>query len=218
VCSSDLVEETIHLYNPSNGWLQNCNATPFTASGNGSINKKKYPTYMAPDPENFRGINAVRVLAAKDKFDILWCHDAFQYVTNPIQTLINWRDISSEGAMLALTIPQTTNIHQKNLDFIQRDGCYYHYTIVNLIHMLAITGWDCKAGFFKKDPTDNWLHIVVYKSEQAPFDLKKTRLYDLVDAKLLPDSADKSILAKGYLDQKDLVLPWLTKSLSRMNT
>ncbi len=64
------VEETIHLYNPSNGWLQNCNATPFTASGNGSINKKKYPTYMAPDPENFRGINAVRVLAAKDKFDI----------------------------------------------------------------------------------------------------------------------------------------------------
>ncbi len=64
------VEETIHLYNPSNGWLQNCNATPFTVSGNGSINKKKYPTYMAPDPENFRGINAVRVLAAKDKFDI----------------------------------------------------------------------------------------------------------------------------------------------------
>jgi acyl-homoserine lactone acylase PvdQ len=64
------VEETIHLYNPSNGWLQNCNATPFTVAGNGSISKKKYPTYMAPDPENFRGINAVRVLAAKDKFDI----------------------------------------------------------------------------------------------------------------------------------------------------
>jgi acyl-homoserine lactone acylase PvdQ len=64
------VEETIHLYNPSNGWLQNCNATPFTVAGNGSINRKKYPAYMAPDPENFRGINAVRVLSSKDKFDI----------------------------------------------------------------------------------------------------------------------------------------------------
>jgi hypothetical protein len=64
------VDETVHLYNPTNGWLQNCNATPFTVSGPGSISKKKYPTYMAPDPENFRGINAVRVLASKEKYDI----------------------------------------------------------------------------------------------------------------------------------------------------
>lgn len=64
------VEETVHLYNPTNGWLQNCNATPFTVSGIGSILKKKYPIYMAPDPENFRGINAVRVLASKDKYDL----------------------------------------------------------------------------------------------------------------------------------------------------
>jgi acyl-homoserine lactone acylase PvdQ len=64
------VEETVHLYNPTNGWLQNCNATPFTVAGNGSILKKKYPTYMAPDPQNFRGINAVRVLESTDKYDI----------------------------------------------------------------------------------------------------------------------------------------------------
>jgi len=64
------VEETVHLYNPAIGWLQNCNATPFTVAGNGSILKKKYPTYMAPDPENFRGINAVRVLNIKPKYDI----------------------------------------------------------------------------------------------------------------------------------------------------
>lgn len=64
------VDETVHLYNPANGWLQNCNATPFTVAGNGSISKKKYPTYMAPDPENFRGINAVRVLGSRAKFDM----------------------------------------------------------------------------------------------------------------------------------------------------
>jgi len=160
----------------------------------------------------------VKINAPPEKFDILWCHNSFQYVTSPFQTLTMWRDISSEGAMLALTVPQTTNIHQKDLDFTQQDGCYYHYTIVSLMHILAMTGWDCKAGFFKKNSTDNWLHAIVYKSGQAPFNLKKTRLYDLVDAKLLPESADKSILAKGYLDQKDLVLPWLDKSLSKMNT
>lgn len=173
----------------------------------------KYPniTYQRTD---FEG----NIHASTGEFDILWCHDAFQYATNPFQTLSNWRDISSAGAMLALTIPQTTNIHQKDLDFTQHDGCYYHYTIVNLIHMLAMTGWDCKSGFFKKDPADNWIHAIVYKSDHAPFNLKKTRLYDLVDAKLLPDSADKSILAKGFLDQKDLILPWLNKSLSRMNS
>ena len=116
--------------------------------------------------------------------------------------------------MLALAIPQTTNIHHKDLDFSQQDGCYYHYTLVNLIHMLAVAGWDCKSGFFKRDPIDNWLYVVVYKSETGPFDPKTVRWYDLVDAKLLPDSADKSIMARGYLHQQDLVLPWLDKSLT----
>ena len=56
------VEETVHLYNPRNGWIQNCNSTPFSAAGNLSPEKTKYPGYMAPDGENFRGVNAVRIL------------------------------------------------------------------------------------------------------------------------------------------------------------
>jgi SAM-dependent methyltransferase len=148
-----------------------------------------------------------------EKYDILWCHDAFQYAINPIQTLSNWRKISSPGAMLYIAVPQTTNIRHKDLDFTQQDGCYYHYTIVSLIHMLALTGWDCRAGFFKKTPTDPWLHAVVYKSNQEPRDPKTTRWYDLVDTGLLPVTADKSIQAKGFLDQRDLVLPWLDKNL-----
>ena len=79
--------------------------------------------------------------------------------------------------------------------------------------MLALTGWDCRSGFFKKTPTDPWLHAVVYKSDQEPRDPKTTRWYDLVDAGLLPDTADKSIQKKGFLDQRDLVLPWLDKNL-----
>jgi acyl-homoserine lactone acylase PvdQ len=26
------VSETVHLYNPSNGWLQNCNSTPYSVA------------------------------------------------------------------------------------------------------------------------------------------------------------------------------------------
>jgi acyl-homoserine lactone acylase PvdQ len=56
------VEESIHVYNPANGWLQNCNATPFTVAGNFSPKKENFASYLAPDGENYRGINAVRIL------------------------------------------------------------------------------------------------------------------------------------------------------------
>jgi len=64
------VEETVHLYNPASGWIQNCNSTPFTAAGPSSPKKENYPAYMAPDGENFRGINAVEVLGGKDQYTL----------------------------------------------------------------------------------------------------------------------------------------------------
>ncbi len=64
------VEESVHVYNPENGWLQNCNSTPFTVAGDKSPKKENYPKYMAPDGENFRGINAVRVLSQGSKYDL----------------------------------------------------------------------------------------------------------------------------------------------------
>ncbi|HEU4576205.1 MAG TPA: penicillin acylase family protein [Chitinophagaceae bacterium] len=64
------VDETIHVYNPPNGWLQNCNSTPFTCAGPYSPQKKDFPAFMAPDGENFRGINAVRVLSEKKDYSI----------------------------------------------------------------------------------------------------------------------------------------------------
>lgn len=64
------VDETVHIINPPNGWLQNCNSTPYTVAGNNSPKRENYPVYMAPDGENFRGINAVRVLAEENKYTI----------------------------------------------------------------------------------------------------------------------------------------------------
>ncbi|GAB3887013.1 penicillin acylase family protein [Spirosoma agri] len=64
------VDEIVQVRNPASGWIQNCNATPFTVSGNSSPEKGKYPAYMAPDAENYRGINAVRVLSRRSFFTL----------------------------------------------------------------------------------------------------------------------------------------------------
>jgi acyl-homoserine-lactone acylase len=64
------LDEIVHVYNPKTGWIQNCNSTPFTVSGASSPKKENYPAYMAPDGENFRGVNAARVLDKENKFTI----------------------------------------------------------------------------------------------------------------------------------------------------
>jgi acyl-homoserine lactone acylase PvdQ len=64
------VNEMIYIENPENGWIQNCNSSPFTAAGRFSPKKENYPSYMAWDLENARGLNAVRVLTGKKDFTL----------------------------------------------------------------------------------------------------------------------------------------------------
>jgi len=64
------VSEIVHSYNPASGWIQNCNSTPFTLAGEFSPDKSKFPSYMAPDAQNARGINAERVLKRESAFTI----------------------------------------------------------------------------------------------------------------------------------------------------
>jgi acyl-homoserine lactone acylase PvdQ len=56
------LDEIVHVYNPATGWIQNCNSTPFASSGAASPDKNKYPAYMAPDGQLYRGITAVKLL------------------------------------------------------------------------------------------------------------------------------------------------------------
>ena len=64
------LDETVHSYNPATGWIQNCNSTPYSMSGSSSPERGKYPVYMAPDGENFRALNAVRLLAGANDFTL----------------------------------------------------------------------------------------------------------------------------------------------------
>lgn len=64
------LNEIVQVINPATGWIQNCNSTPFTSSGKSSPDKNNYPAYMAPDGENYRGINAVRLLGNSNKLTL----------------------------------------------------------------------------------------------------------------------------------------------------
>ena len=152
----------------------------------------------------------------KRGFDVLWCHDTFQYLLNPYQTLRNWYNISNENGMLVLILPQTVNMEYNTQAYDLPLGHFYNHTMTSLIYMLAVNGWDCGDGFFKKDPGDPWLHAIVYKSSTAPMDPLKTGWYELLETGLLPESAEKSIIKHGKVRQQDLILPWLDKSITWM--
>jgi len=64
------VAETIHLLNPSSGWIQNTNNWPFSAAGSASPKLTDYPSYLWSNPENARGLNAVRVLSHQAAFTL----------------------------------------------------------------------------------------------------------------------------------------------------
>jgi len=54
--------DNIFVFNPENGWIQNCNSTPFTSAGINSPKREDYPNYMSSYPENYRGIHAIPLL------------------------------------------------------------------------------------------------------------------------------------------------------------
>ncbi len=54
----------------ANGWIQNCNSTPFTAAAESSRRKKTIPLTWRLTVENYRAVNADRVLKREDKFTL----------------------------------------------------------------------------------------------------------------------------------------------------
>ncbi|MFB9240164.1 penicillin acylase family protein [Massilia antarctica] len=64
------IDDTITLFNPSGGWIQNTNNWPFAASGASSPRQQDYPRYMWSLPENARGLHAVAVLENRKDFTL----------------------------------------------------------------------------------------------------------------------------------------------------
>ena len=64
------LKDNILVVNPPNGWIQNCNSTPFTSAAAYSPKKENYPVYMSSYPENFRGMHAIPLLQQADSLTL----------------------------------------------------------------------------------------------------------------------------------------------------
>ncbi|MGK5071178.1 acylase [Janthinobacterium sp. RT4P48] len=64
------VAQTITLFNPKNGWIQNTNNWPYSAAGANSPREQDYPAYMSVYGENARGLHAVKVFQNRTGFTL----------------------------------------------------------------------------------------------------------------------------------------------------
>lgn len=62
------INELPQVLNPSSGFVQNCNSTPFLTSTADNPDPSKHPVYMAPDEDTARAQMSRRILASKEKF------------------------------------------------------------------------------------------------------------------------------------------------------
>lgn len=146
--------------------------------------------------------------------DLIWSHDSFGYSHNPLYTLSKWWDDLLEGGMLCLMLPQMMNVEYNRTVYQHYSGQFYSYNVINLVYMLAVSGFDCSGGHFIKRPGDPWLHAMVYKSEIPPQQPDKVTWYDLIEQNLLPDSFVRSIHRRGYPINSELLLPWIDGTLT----
>lgn len=82
-------EDTPSFWNPPNGWIQNTNNAPYSAAGAHSPKQEKFPRYMARAGENYRGLNAIRVLSSRRDFTLQTFMEAAydSYVTSLAQAV-----------------------------------------------------------------------------------------------------------------------------------
>lgn len=143
--------------------------------------------------------------------DFIWCHNTFQYITNPLQTLQTWNKQLNVNGMLLMIFPQLQHYSYNRLQANSHNGCYYNHNLVNLIYMLAVNGFDCRDAYFLKEENDPWLSAAVYKTEIEPMDPKATSWYDLAELNLLNDSVVNCLNKYGYVKQEEIITTWLDK-------
>ena len=149
------------------------------------------------------------------KVDLMWCHDSFQYVLNPLTTLKHWNSMMNEDGMLVIILNQTVHTEYNRLVNRGVNYSYYNHNLVNLVYMLAVNGFDCNDAYALKDLNDPWLHLAVYKSNIEPMDPATTNWYHLAERGLLHPTIENSLNRNGYVKQEDILYPWLDKDWHR---
>jgi SAM-dependent methyltransferase len=144
--------------------------------------------------------------------DLIWSHDSFQYALDPLRCLATWKNTLNPNGMLVMSVPQTTywDHSHSRLVVSNHSHQYYNYNILNLIYMLAISGFDCRDAYFYRKPNTPWLYAAVYASEHPPVG-QHVSWYELAEKQLINDSIINSVNRYGYARLEDTVVCWLDK-------
>jgi hypothetical protein len=127
-----------------------------------------------------------------------------------------WKETLNVNGMLILSIPQTTYMYNNRLVVSNHSQQYYSYNILNLMYMLAISGFDCRDAYFYRKENSPWLYAGVYASEHDPLPAHAS-WYDLADRNLINDSVKASLNKYGYARLEDLVVCWFDKNLYKIS-
>ena len=150
--------------------------------------------------------------------DVIWCHDAFQYALNPINTLRVWNQQMNVNGLLYIGLPLLSYMEYGRYHSVARSHHYYNHNFLSMVYMLAVNGFDCKDAYFRKAKDDPWLHIAVFKTDIQPMNPSITSWYDLIELGLVSDTLSNSFRTFGYIREQDALFPWLDKSLYRIDS
>jgi SAM-dependent methyltransferase len=146
--------------------------------------------------------------------DFVLSHMSLQYSISPIHTLLHWWSVMKPEAMLMITLPYNYNINEHkeilNVNAKYSNGCFFNWTLGNLIMMLAATGFDCRNSHFKFDKINGYIQAAVYKLETEP--TPAMNWYEMCDRHMLPVCIEESIMQNGTFDDVDIVCDWIDRS------
>lgn len=148
--------------------------------------------------------------------DIIWSHDSLQYARDPLSTLKVWKNTLNVNGMLMLVVPQTTYIQHNRLIVSNHSHQYYSYNILNLMYLLALSGFDTRDAYFYRKENSPWLYAGVYASDYDPVS-DHASWYDLVERNLVNESVAASVHKFGYARLEDVVVQWFDKSLYQIS-
>ena len=145
------------------------------------------------------------------KVDLIWSHDSFQYTRDPLKCLASWKNSINVNGMLMMMIPQTTFLVGNKLNIHNHSGQVHNFNILNIMYMLASSGFDCNDAYFYRKENSPWLYLAVYASAHDP--MENATWYDLAERNLLNDYMVNSVNKYGYARLEDLVVRWLDRGL-----